>query len=349
MSTPLEPKQQEVLQTRTAIVPVIEIVARYGTLSVPLIDVSGSITIDRRRVQRTTCDLTVIVTDDVPAVLTPLGTNIDIRLGVRTIDGTFSMVPVATGLSVTGVNGVVRKGGVLAVQASDRSERVARWRFPQPFPTEAGLDLAQVISLVLSNRGLASTLPNVGVTLTAARVFGLEAAKDPFAELCELAASFGWRLWINRSGAPVLDQPPLQPSPRDVLVLEPTTSQSGRPANVISGRWEPQNGTPIYSIAEDLDPASKTFIGGPYGPVTGFFASSLPITQAGADQATQALLAQERYQGASWSLELPFDPTIDPDDVLHSSNDAAVPNVQVDALTINLAGNVTVEGREVPT
>lgn len=353
MSTPLPQAQQAVLQRRTVIQPVVRCVARYGNQSEPLALSGGTITIDRRRKQRTTATLTAEVRGAIPTILSPLGTELDIEAGIRLVTGAVAYVPLVTGLVVTGVNGIVQRGATVSIQGTEISDRVARWRFEQPFTVTAPVDLGQVVNLILNNRGLPSTVGNVGVTLIADRVFGLDANKDPWAELIDLVESFGWRLWIDRSGHAVLDQPPIPGAPRDALVLVPNISISNRPPNVVVGRWEPTDGSaPVYAIAEDDNPASQTFVGGPYKRVTYFFASTLPISQVGADQAVQTLLVNQRYQGAGWAWTTPFDPTIDPDDVLHMSNqdpEVQVPDVQVDAVTIDLTGETSIEGKELPS
>lgn len=357
MSTPLPADFQARLQRRGTIQPLVRVTARLGTQSQQLIVTGGSVELDHRRLQRTTANLTVEVIGNVPGILTPFGTDVDVEAGLRLIDGREEVVPLGMSMLVTRVDGVVAHGATLNVQLAERSQRVRRWRFEAPFTVPANTDLAQVIAAVLNNRGYACTLSNTGTVLTAARVFGLDAAVDPWDECFKLAQAFGWRLWVGRDGQPVLDQAPtFLPAARDVLVLRPNIALSGEHPNVVVGRWEPTDGSPPrYAIAEDTDPTSPTFVGGPYGRVTYYFASPLPISQAGANQAVQTILTRERYQGTSWRWELPFDPTIDPDDLLSG----AVPidthlhhehrlQVLTDAVTINLAGGTTIDGREVP-
>src|SRR5690606_13614248 len=180
--------------------------------------------------------------------------------------------------------------------------------------------------------------------------FGLESGKDPWTELHELCESFGWRLWLDRSGSVQLDQASAQADTRELLVLQPSVAMSSRPYNVVVGRWTPTDGSkPICAIAVDDDPASPTFVGGPYGRVTYYFASTLPITQGGANQAVEALLQSFRYQGAGRTWEVPYDPTIDPDDVVSASNLEWLPNTVVESMTVNLTGTTRLELSELPS
>lgn len=340
---------QRLLQRHVALTPVIQATLRFGASTQPLTVVSGTATIDGRRDQRTTLSLGVQVHEAVPRELTPLGGAIDLSLGVRSIDGTEAVVPVVTNGVITDVNGLEIHRAVLTVQVTEASERVVRWRFEQPYVVPAGTVLSDVVNLVLTARGLPTALPAAGPTINVQRVFGLDPEKDPWTELIELCQNFGWRLWMNREGEPVLDQPPTLDEARELLVLEPRLSLSSRPANVVVGRWTPTDGsTPRYAIATDDDPASPTFVGGPYGRVTRYFASPLPISQAGADQAVQTILKSQRYRGAGRTWTLPFDPTIDPDDVVKASNFSSLPTTTVEAVTINLAGTTSVEVSEVP-
>jgi hypothetical protein len=340
---------QRLLQRRVALTPVIRATLRYGASTQALTVVSGSGTLDGRRDQRGTLNLNVQVHDAIPRELTPLGGAIDLSLGVRSIDGSEQVVPFLTDGVITNVNGLEVHRAVLSVQVTERSERVARWRFEQPFVVPSGTVLSDVVNLVLTNRGLPSNLPTAGPTIHVARVFGLDPEKNPWVELIELCQNFGWRLWMGRDGVPVLDQPPVPEDARDLLVLEPRLSLSSRPANVIVGRWTPTDGSaPVYALAEDTDPSSPTFVGGPYGRVTRYFASPLPISQAGANQAVQTILAKQRYQGAGRTWRLPFDPTIDPDDVVRAGNFTDLPTTVVEAVTVDLAGFTTVEVSEVP-
>jgi hypothetical protein len=357
VSTPLQPKFQARLQQRNPLKPIVSVTATLGTETQALNVTGGSVTIDRRRRQRTTATLNVEVTGNVPGILTPFGTDVSVSAGLRLIDGSEDLVPLGTSMMVTSVEGTVRHGATLSVQLAERSQRVKRWRFETPFTVPGSTDLAQVIAAVLNNRGYACVLNDTGRVLTTSRVFGLDAATDPWDEAAKLAEAFGYRLWVGRNGQPVLDQPPaVDANGRHVFVLEPTISLSGGHYNVVVGRWEPTDGSaPRYAMAEDLDPASPTFVGGPYGRVTYFFASPLPISQAGANQAVQTILAGERYQGNSWRWGLPFDPTIDPDDVLHGiipidehTDHDHILQLVTDAVTINLSGGTVIDGREVP-
>jgi len=351
VSTPLPPTLQQLLQRPIALTPVVDVTLRYGTSTQEIAVSSGTVTLDRRRRQRGTVNLNVLVRGAIPAALTPLGGALDVSLGVRSITGAEAVVPLLTNAVITSVSGLEVDNSVISVQATESSERVARWRFEQPFTTPANVTLAEVVNAVLSNRGMPTALAPAGPTLTVARVFGLDAAKDPWVELCELCDALGWRLWLSRSGVPRLDQPQPAGTARAVQVLQPQVSSSSRPVNVVVGRWEPTDGSaPVRAQAEDQDPASPTFVGGPYGRVTGYFASSLPITQAAANQAVQTILARERYQGAGRTWTTPWDPTFDPDDVVSAANFPALPTTVVEAVTVDL-GNATtkLEVSEVPT
>src|SRR5690606_28256032 len=97
-----------------------------------------------------------------------------------------------------------------------------------------------------------------------------------------------------------------------------------RPANIAVARGEPPDGqAPVQGISMDNNPNSPTWAGttageSGYGRVTKFFASPGIATQAQADQAAAALLDRSQGAAAAWQVSRPFDPTVDPDDVVRA-------------------------------
>lgn len=357
MSTPFESEVfNRLVDTRTALHPIVRVVGSRGGVEFEPEMVGGSISLDRTRMERITADLQIRVNRKLPSLETvnPFGTVVDIQAGLRKADGTEELVDMGIGTVVTSVSGEYHDGGVMNLSCSDRSRRVTRWRFERPFTAKAS-DLSNMIGQVLTDRrfypdGRSVQLPNVGTVLSKNRVFGLEAGLGPWEECIKLAESFGHRLWVNRRGDPVLDeQPDVSGTPvRDVLLMAPgTPSMTDEPPNVIVARFEPNDGTPRIGIAEDTDPSSPTRVTGPYERVTGYHGPvNLEVSRAAAQQAATKILAQRKWQGVTWSWTIPWNPTVDPDDRLRARPRGQQVTVAVDTVEFDMFGNTVINGRQ---
>lgn len=363
MATPLLSPFQETLDAQTAYIKWVSVIAERGDDVATLTPSSGSLTQDARRSFRWDGQLTVPVEDElIPTtpfdLLSPFGTTITIRLGVILEYGVEADVPY-------GVYDLEDSKTVLANDARavnltlvDLGQRLARYRFEDPFEIPAATDLADAVQMVVQDRlGVVLNLPATGRTLDRPRIFGLEPELDPARELLDLAANFGYRIWFDREGALQLDQTPI-PDPNAAQPFAGTlTAQSAfdhHPPNVVVARGEASDGTtPIQGVAYDDDPASPTYAGttpgqSAYGRVSRFFASPLITTQAAADQAAQSMLAGFAARAATWNVTKPFEPTTDPDDILSIAldGDTTLPLV-VDAITVNVSGETAMQCRAV--
>lgn len=352
---PLSGRYQAAVDAATAFRPVLEVIARRGSLLQTLTVRGGIITDDGRRRQRLSADLQVIVADPPTAaggLLTPFGTELSLRAGVRLSDDTAGTVPWGTRMLVTGVSGPAESGGVLSVQALDPSERLVRYRWEEPHVGITG-DLADVLCDAAADRGADCALDTTGTTLVKQIIWGLETSIDPWEELSRVAEARGWVLRYRRDGVLTIDQTDsatLASARTVVLSLPPVLDFRDQPANILVARFDPISGTPQVGIATDDNPSSPTYVDGPYGRVTRFFASGLEVSAAGAQQAAESLLARERFRGASWQWTLRgWDPSIEPGDLLRTVIDGRTVQIIVDAVTLDADRGVTlVEGRQRP-
>lgn len=359
MPTPLPPGFQVLLDSRTAFRRVVRCVARRGQVAA---DVSrfvrgGSITEDARQGMRWSGALSLEIPEGSPLVptrpgdlLTNFGTQITVELGVRRADGSSATVPCGVFMVSTAAVEVSSQARTVDLGLIDLAQVLERYRFEAPFTTPPG-DLADVVNLVSADR-LGSAL---GVFPTGAQVgersFGLETTVGPWSELQEVVTGFGYRLWFDRQGIAVLDQQP-DPVGAPTYVLSGATQASTAfdesPPNVAVVRGEPPDGTPVQAVEIDTNPGSPTWAGttpgeSPYGRSTEFFASPVIATSGQAATAAGALLAKSLGAGASWQVTLPWDPTIDPDDITRlplPGLDSSV-DVVVDARTVDLVGGGT--------
>ena len=121
-----------------------------------------------------------------------------------------------------------------------------------------------------------------------------------------------------------------------------------RPANVLVARGESADDTiaPVQAVAMDTDPGSPTYAGtgpgtSPYGRRTAYFSSPLLTTVAEAQAAAQSELNKTLGAAATYTLTMPYDPTIDPFDVVS----VAGSNYVIDAVTVDAIGDTTAQVR----
>jgi hypothetical protein len=185
---------------------------------------------------------------------------------------------------------------------------------------------------------------------------GLEAEKDPWRELTDMAASFGYRLYYDRQGLLVLGLIPT-PSPATAVPLGGALTVAGafdhRPPNVIVARGETSDGVAVQAVAMDTNPASPTYAGenpgeSPYGRKTEYFASPLLTSFAEASGAAASILAKNVAQPATWRVSKPYEPQVDPDDVLQVpiTSEVSLP-LAVDAVTLNIGGSTAISARAI--
>jgi len=342
---------QATLDASTAYVRVVRIVAERGGDQLLLDASTGRFTQDARRSMRWDGDLTIPLADpalfptDPTDLLTNFGTTITVEMGVQLVDGSEAVVPYGRFL-------VSQTGGMITstrrnvtLRLTDLAQRIASYRFEDPFEIPSGTDLADAVRMVVMDRiAVDPLLAPTGVMLVAGRVFGLDTETDPWRELYELAAGFGYDLYYNASGVLQLTQPTSGPARLLTVATSVDTSYDSQPPNVVVARGEPDDDTPpVQAVVMDDDPMSPTYAGAtpgssPYGRVTRFFASPLLTTVAQAELAARTVLEGART-GASWSIIRPYDPTVDPGDQVMLTDPAVT--LTVAAVTVDLSGTTT--------
>lgn len=369
MATPFTPASMNaMLLTPTAYSRVVQVIASRPTATGLISeDISayvsgGSVTCDARRSMRWSGSLTLSLPDGSPLMptfptdlLTPFGTQISIRVGVERIDGTTATVPLGV-MDINSSTVTVSAGSrEVSMEVVDVAQRIDLYRFEAPLTVPGG-DLADTINAVIADR--TGTNPGLAPSyqIVQERTFGLEAETGPWAELQSVVSSFGFRLYYDRQGALVMDSPPPPVGPATYTLVGPATATGTfdqRPANVAVARGEPPDGQPpVQGVAMDTNPNSPTWAGNtvgqsPYGRVTAFLASPLIVTQAQADQSAAALRERTSGLAAAWTVTRAFDPTIDPDDVVRIPLSGNQVDVLVDSITVNLAGETSLIGRQV--
>lgn len=348
-------RHQEALYTPTGYRRWMRFTFFRGGQTIDLEPISGSLTQDSRRNGRWDGRLQFSGNDVLPQrpsdILTPFGTRLEVELGLELLDGTTATVPYGTYEVASAKTTISADQRVVDVGLADVSGAVDRYRFETPFTVASGTTLSNMINAVVINRlGVSPAVAADPTTLGAARVFGLDTGTAPWAEILDVLASFSRTAFFDRVGRIQMVSTNLDP--QSAYSLSSLASLSAdfdtRPPNVIVARGEAQDGTtPVQAVAMDTDPSSPTYAGtgpgtSPYGRVTMFYASPLLRTVSQAQSAANTLLAQNVGAGATYTLVIPYDPTIDAGDVIAVGG--AI--LAVDQVTLNLTGDTTLQVRE---
>ena len=348
-------RHQAALATPTGYRRWMRFTASRGGQTVELEPVSGSLTQDNRREGRWDGRLSFVGNDLLPTkpsdILTPFGTLITVDLGIELLDGSVSTVPYGVYEIGSVSTRVTAENRAVDVSLSDLSGTVERYRFESPLTVPAGTDLGSMVNTVISNRtGINPGVGPVGTTFDVPRVFGLDTSKGPWSEMLDVLTSFSRTAWYDRTGdiqigVTTADADAAYPLPS---LASLSADFDTRPPNIVVVRGEPQDGSiPIQATAMDTDPSSPTYAGtgpgtSPYGRVTLFYSSPLLKSQLQAQIVANTLLAANVGAGATYTITVPYDPTITAGDVVAVEGST----LAVDSVTVNLTGDTSLQVRE---
>lgn len=348
---------QAALSTPTAYRRRFRFTFTRGGVSRVLEPTGGTFTQDARRNGRWDGRLSFLSKELLPQrpgdLLTPFGTTVTVEAGLELLDGTTGYVPYGV-YDIDSVGAEVTAGQrSIDVSLIDLSDRVDRYRFESPFLIGSGFTLSQMINTIITNRtGFSPGLTTIPFTLGAKRVFGLESGTGPWNEIQDALKPFSLVGFYDRQGGIRV----INPSTANIApyaITSPTSLSidfDTRPANVVVARGESSDDTvtPVQAIAMDLDPGSPTYAGtgagtSPYGRRTEYFSSPLILTAGQALAAAQTILAENLGAGASYTMTMPYDPTVDVIDVLAYAGG----RYAVDAITLDITGETTAKVRRI--
>ncbi len=285
--------------------------------------IDGSVSIDSRRNVRRTLSMTVVDDDGTltPAqnattgILTPYGTELAVYRGVEYQDGTTELVPLGVFVLTEVAVAENDDGSQLSIQGSDRSIRISRNKFLDPYQIASGTSVETALSSLLRNRwvDVQTDFPATGVTVPKV-VIEAQRGNDPWASAVTIAEAFGYDLAFSPDGVarlqpipdPVEDDPvEVYRDGADAVVTSLTrTFDSGRSFNgvVVTSQGTAAD-SPVRAIAWDENPNSITYRYGAFGEVPFFYESSLITTAAQASQTALALLRKATgvSEAVSWA------------------------------------------------
>lgn len=257
-------------------------------------------------------------------LLNPYGTELRAFRGITYGSGTWDEFPCFVG-PIEGCK--PNRNGEVTVEAQDLSVRVSRAGFVSPLPAQVGDQVvAEFERLVLDANPLATF--GTHDPITAVVPAGLAYDGDRGAALDSLAKAgnafwycladgryvMRWVPWSRPAASAVLE---LTDGPGGTLASAYPVRVSGDLCNRVTMTSDsPNGGAPIYATAQDDDPDSPTWVGGPFG------VRSVQVRVTGVTNQGQlfvmakAAVARTRALAESWSITSVADGSIELGDPL---------------------------------
>ena len=254
--------------------------------------------------------------------------------------------------------------GTITGSAADRSQRISRSRWTDPYSVAAGANVGEALADLLTTAWpdcpIGTTLAAVAKT-TGAKLSYLDGAdSDPWKDARALAASAGLDLYFDGAGdVQVREAPDPESHPvcasysagESAIVLgQVRTAKLTQLYNGVIVTAEGSGvGTPKRGEAWDEDPNSPTYCCGPMGPVPLLYSSPLLTTQDEVDSAAETMLARVKRPIEQVSFTLVPNPAHEAFDVVEfEGKDGSVRRYMFDVVSIPLdsGGPMTATARE---
>jgi len=309
----------------------------------------GSVGVDASSAVRRQLDLSIAdptlapSASDTTGPLTPYGTELYVRRGIRFPDGTTEWVPLGY-FSIQSVNADLR-GDVVKVTGVDRSRRVADAKFLTPAQSVTSNNVPTEIARLITGAIPGAVVNNLTGSTASTPVLTWD--NDRWAAIADLAASIGAEVFVNADGQFVIRPIPAITGPvawyvdvgaQGVLVkAERQISREATYNVVVAGAERVDNLPPLEATVQDNDPASPTYVSGPFGQVPYFYFNNGITTAAQATATAQGLLDRVRGLARTVSLESVPNPALGAGDVIQVVYpDGTYERHVVDSLTIPL-------------
>lgn len=316
---------------------------RFGEIITPPLPVTaGQVSVDRgAQIRRSIRNLVFVDRDHtlVPShstdILAPYGNELQVFAGVDYLDGT---PPEVVSLGIFGIteDNISRQAGYkIAVTAFDRSRKIARNKYAQPYQVPVGTNPQTAIEGIVTDR-IGPAIPNLSFLLDtlpsgATPLLVFKPGDDPAAKIAEIATGAGIEAFFDRNGVyrifgvPTVAgaQPQWQfiSGPGGALrtVTSDLKDEPGFNGSIVDIS-NTANPAPLHSEAWDTDPASPTYYLGSYGKVPNILASRAAAsitTQAQADAAAAADLKLNLGLTQLVTASAASNPAIDEGDVIY--------------------------------
>lgn len=281
--------------------------AAHGGVVDNLPVVSGSVTVDATSQVRRTASVGIgqsdLWPDDPFSILSPLGSEMLIAYGIVLQDGQTEWIQLVRGPITRATRSVPVSGedAAIIVDVADRSFKVGEARFDAPTQTVAGATtVAEITRLITAVLPDVSVIDRTGSTKIAPQ---LEMERERWADGVEkLADSISAEVIADPAGNFIIrPQPDISDAPvwtldagdGGILLSEDDEFSRELTYNRVVASGQRVDGTPpVYAVVSDTNPNSPTYINGPFGTKTRFYASPLLTTTDQCTSAAQSLLAR---------------------------------------------------------
>ncbi|MGW6741626.1 DUF5047 domain-containing protein [Streptomyces sp. NPDC055025] len=357
MYTP--PSDRFLTTLATAHTPVTEVQLHRADGIVQILPhTDGSVTANRGATVRRTCTVTIPDTSLLPLrpteQLSIYGARLRILRGIRYPDGTVETVPLGL-FRVDSVEGDPDYGPV-TISGSGLEAAIADDQFLTPYTTRGGTAAVAAItglvqgsipSAVIVNRAADATL---GTTTW-------DAQSDRWAAVQACATAIGAECYADADGQFIIAELPdiatasidwaVDAGEQGVLISAIRAYKRDGMYNVVvaSGENTEDNIPPVSATAQDNDPTSPTYVGGPFGRVPRFYSSSLLISNNQCAAAAGKILMDSIKPSATVSIEAAPNPCLEPGDIIRVTYGSGERELhQIQSLTIDLGlGSTTME------
>lgn len=240
----------------------------------------------------------------------------------------------------------------VSVTSPDMAMRISYDRFTKPRSSSKGFTVAQQIA-TLVRETLGPTVRFLDLSGDATAVTDVVWERDRNDAITKLAASIGcetfWRpdgTWVLRPVSSVIGVAALRV--REGVNLADASAETDWSS--VRNHWvafsDRADGTALWGESFDDDPASLTYVEGPFGRRTAFYSSSLFTTNAQCATAAQSL--RYRAQGARVSIDYTtkVHPGVEPGDRHDVAYDKRTNRLVLDSFSFNLfSASMTGRGR----
>jgi hypothetical protein len=276
---------------------------------------------------RSTLNLTT--TESWPAtatdLLAPYGHEIYVERGIRYGNGQSEWV----GLGYFRIDTPEQDqapDGPIALSCPDRMAGIVDGRFLAPRQFTATTTRAALVSTLITEVYPAAVIEWDDVPLSAQQIGRSVVGEDRAALLRDVLTSLGKVGYFDHRGLFVIKTPPavtgaaawtIDAGADGVMVqMSRALTREGVHNVVVATGEAADTSTPVRAVVADLNPASPTRYGGPFGPVPRFFSSPFITTTAQATSAATALLRQSLGLPYQVDLDSIPNPALEPYDVL---------------------------------
>lgn len=321
-----------------------------------LIFIGGSVSATLTNRTTRQCDLTLdeaLYPIGPGFILAPYGNRLRVWAGIKFAEGTVYRWVIFTGRIQDDVNSA---NGQVTVGAADRANEVVEAEFLRPENSSAGQTVFHEFQRLITDGIPDATFgPSDEVTLTVPR---LTWESDRAGALDEMATSAGCYWYALADGRFVLRRYPFATAAPSVLTVHDGSGGTVNAApsrgrqtiyNSITVTGERADGTsPVFAIAQDLNPASPTYVLGNFGLRHNTVPLRTPATTGVAQTAANDYLRSSIALTETWNWGQPMDAALELGDVvtLNAREESGIIQV-VSAFVISLevAGTMSVVGR----